>query len=64
MFNGHPFTNETWPYLHDYNVRKTMKKLGYTDNMSNLDADDAEIFYLIDQTIIRLENEKASRKGT
>jgi len=41
-----------------------MKKLGYTDNMSNLDADDAEIFYLIDQTIIRLENEKASRKGT
>ena len=51
------------PYLAEYNARMRLAKLGYTDDLSNLDSETAEAFLLISQTFSKLESDEMKKKS-
>lgn len=60
---GSSFTNEAAPFIAEYAQRKRLAKLGFTSNISELDATKAEIFGIIDAELNRLELEDLRRKN-
>ena len=54
-YKGIKYTNETAPYLAEYNKRLRLAKLGYRFDGGNLSAEKAEIFCEISAEIEKLQ---------
>jgi hypothetical protein len=54
--------NDTVFYLAEYNHRGKLRRLGYTDDISRLDALTAELFAVISNEIEDLEEEARKRQ--
>ena len=57
------YTNKGAIHLHEYNHRAKMRRIGYTEDIENLDAYNGEIFAHISDEISKLEKESMDRKS-
>jgi hypothetical protein len=56
--------NETAYFVAEYHNRMRLRKLGFVDDLENLDAVTAEFFIEISQQLNRLESEEMKSKSS
>jgi hypothetical protein len=61
-YKGHKGTTKAAPIVHEYFDRAALAKLGFTTDIRELDAVDAEIFLLIAGEINKLKEAELKRK--
>jgi hypothetical protein len=61
-FKGSSLSNEAAPFVAEYLQRKRLAKLGYTSNISGMDALKAEIFGIIDVEMDKCQAEEMRSK--